>query len=73
MLSQHYFNMPREDTIIKHQRESAKFLTYREKLDIQYQSVIKELRKQLIWWQTNAWKATFLSIYYKIKRLGVKK
>lgn len=38
-------------------------------LDSQYKSVIKELRKQLIWWQTNAWKATFVSSYYKIKSL----
>jgi len=63
----------REDLIIKREREVIGFLTYKERLDLRYKKVIDELRRQVLWWQQNAWKATFLSIYYKIKRSVIKK
>lgn len=70
--------MIREDLIIKRQREQLSTLRgqLREKrsilnsLDSQYKRVIEELRRQLNWWQNNAWKATFLSAYNWIKSKG---
>lgn len=68
--------MPREDLIIKRQREQLSSLKAEVKekaailnsLDSQYKRVITELRRQLKWWQSHAWKAAFVSSYYKIRK-----
>jgi hypothetical protein len=67
----------REDLIIKKERERISTLRaeVRKKnallnsLDSQYKRVIDELRRQLLWWQNNAWKATFLSLYLRLKEV----
>lgn len=52
--------MPRDDLRIK---------VLRQEIEDQYKDVIADLKKTIIWWQTNAWKATFVSLYFRIKRI----
>ena len=61
--------MVREDLLIKKQRENRLRNKIIRDVDYQYKRVIDELRKQLNWWQNNAWKATFLSGYNRAKSL----
>lgn len=61
--------MVREDLLIKKQRENRLRNKIIRDVDYQYKRVIDELRKQLNWWQNNAWKATFLSAYNRAKSL----
>lgn len=65
--------MPREDLIIKHEREVTKLGTYQERLELRYKRVIDDLRRQVIWWKNNSWKSLFLKIVNKIKRSVMKK
>lgn len=59
--------MVREDLLIKRKREVLIKTRLTKRLDNQYKRVIDDLRRQLKWWETNAWKATFLSLINRIK------
>lgn len=55
--------MSREDLLIKYRRE----LRQAKNMKKAYENVIDDLRKSLKWWQQNAWKATFVSLYNRVK------
>lgn len=59
--------MVRDDLLIKRKRELLKRTQLIKRLDNQYKRVIDDLRRQLKWWEENAWKATFLSLLNRLK------
>lgn len=69
--------MVREDSKIKKTREllyqekekSANFRKQINGLEYQYKMILKSYRKQVEWFRKNAWKATFVSIYLKLRKV----
>ena len=59
--------MVREDLLIKRKREVLIKTRLTKRLDNQYKRVIDDLYKTIKWWETNAWKATFISLLNRIK------
>lgn len=64
--------MPREDLIIKHEREVLSNRSTVLSLERRYKRVIDELRKQRDWWRKNAWKSVFVNLTNKLKRKEMK-
>ncbi len=58
-----------QDPLSNHKKRVTEGERSINSLDQQYKRVITELRRQLKWWQSNAWKATFLSLINRLRKV----
>lgn len=61
--------MSKDTKIIIHKREVTKLGKELESLENQYKQVILELRRQVKWLKSNAWKVAIVEFYYRLKSL----